>query len=808
MEMDEGENALSSQATSPKLNQNRKHCRTEVGSLFKKLSSWREESQREYANIIGSHSISIDECINDLEEEVSDLEERLADTTKERNDLLQRVDDLSGEIRQLSAKLPIEELLQESEEQNSPFSQEVSSPEVGDILKEEAEPEPEKAVVSGPETNDLNLSTEDLPPLHNEVKCESPVVGDSETSESIDDPNSHSDYDGAKCEQNRDSQPSNGVKCQICPKWPTWNNFSDGKKLENHSKIKHGWGVFKCLQCEHKEDFLKTLIEHLQETGHVKDVKCPQCKNTFSMAEVQPHYKMCVSKNSQTTSAVKRCPRCFKNYKVSATLEFHMKMEHSWGIFKCLRCDFAADYIEGLIHHINEFVHCEVDNKLQCPQCKGKFLIGDMNGHYLRCVSKQIIQCPWCSKVFDKNDNYKFELHRKMEHFWGTFTCPLCNLTTQFAKDLIYHIQTKEEKYDGNVACPECKIEFPLLKIQPHYETCVFKNINCPWCSRKFKSNNGFSGALNLHKKMAHFWGLFKCIQCSHRANFAKELIKHMEEEDHMENPYTCCPNCKKEFPMLDVESHYQKCVVDEHTKCKWCDEKISAGGMMNKHKKRVHFWGMFKCPQCQMKFNFANDLIEHMKFEQHLAEPNINCPNCSGKYSTNDIASHYRECVVGEYKMKTCPTCKKRFPKDEVLAHQDSCVAPTVAIKPRKVRALGQIDKKNFENRANKKILVLRLKKPERSAPTQNATVQSSAKVVPRPANTSSKIPTKNKDGIPTYEEYMEHRRRTVPSASNQCCVCPLTFDDFYPKGASRYEVCKIFGFSLTTSSHVRIWN
>ena len=44
---------------------------TEVRTLFNKLDSWREVSQREFSNIINTHSCGIEKGINDLFEEVT-----------------------------------------------------------------------------------------------------------------------------------------------------------------------------------------------------------------------------------------------------------------------------------------------------------------------------------------------------------------------------------------------------------------------------------------------------------------------------------------------------------------------------------------------------------------------------------------------------------------------------------------------------------------------------------------------------------------------------------------------------------------
>ena len=87
------------------MGEGKKDCRGEARVVFEKLNSWREESNRQFSDIINSHSSSIDRGITDLVSEVSCLQDKLSVTRKERNVLLGTVANLNGEIRQLNAKL-------------------------------------------------------------------------------------------------------------------------------------------------------------------------------------------------------------------------------------------------------------------------------------------------------------------------------------------------------------------------------------------------------------------------------------------------------------------------------------------------------------------------------------------------------------------------------------------------------------------------------------------------------------------------------------------------------------------------------
>ena len=90
----------------------------EVGLFLEKLSAWRDESHKEFSNIIKFHSSGINKGVNDLVEEVSDLKVKLSDVTKERNGLLETVHNLSNEIRQRNDELNSPQLLLEHEELN------------------------------------------------------------------------------------------------------------------------------------------------------------------------------------------------------------------------------------------------------------------------------------------------------------------------------------------------------------------------------------------------------------------------------------------------------------------------------------------------------------------------------------------------------------------------------------------------------------------------------------------------------------------------------------------------------------------
>ena len=65
-------------------------------------------------------------------------------------------------------------------------------------------------------------------------------------------------------------------------------------------------------------------------------------------------------------------------------------------------------------------------------------------------------------------------------------------------------------------------------------------------------------------------------------------------------------------------------------------------------------FWGNFslECGRHEWKlppqeFEYPDELIDHMKDEDHTKDPFIQCPSCSEKVHLNEIKPHYKECLI-----------------------------------------------------------------------------------------------------------------------------------------------------------------
>ena len=130
-----------------------------------------------------------------------------------------------------------------------------------------------------------------------------------------------------------------------------------------------------------------------------------------------------------------------------------MKLEHAWGTFKCVEseCDYKADFANDLIEHIRGAAVQHAPD-IQCPQCKHKLPMSDVQRHYEDCVSNLSLKCNVddCKKVFRKNQFEGFLTHKKKQHYWGEFKCTTvhqdCDFKTDFAHELISHIKEKVDE--------------------------------------------------------------------------------------------------------------------------------------------------------------------------------------------------------------------------------------------------------------------------------------------------------------------------------------------------------------------------
>ena len=104
---------------------------------------------------------------------------------------------------------------------------------------------------------------------------------------------------------------------------------------------------------------------------------------------------------------------------------------------------------------------------------------------------------------------------------------------------------------------------------------------------------------------------------------------------------------------------------------CSWCPRVFRSLNLFDMHKRRLHFWGEFKCNQCDEMAPFAKELLKHIEAEGHDEDSSVVCPACQKRVQHSDLESHYRACVdkanVTGAQNRKCPLCPKMFTRLEV---------------------------------------------------------------------------------------------------------------------------------------------
>ena len=176
----------------------------------------------------------------------------------------------------------------------------------------------------------------------------------------------------------------------------------------------------------------------------------------------------------------------------------------------------------------------------------------------------------------------------------------------------------------------------------------------CPYCDRKFTKNSVY---FQTHLKQVHFSGAFNCKVCGFTAEFARDLVKHMNENCKNHDQLTKCPNCRQKIFFEEIEGHFKECVGKSHSKrkkimieaikartvCPLCGKNVTVGSLpthMQLHKREQRLKEGesmtsldYFCEKCGMKFKWPRSLLWHMK-NMHSEKP-IPCPDCDLEFAT-----------------------------------------------------------------------------------------------------------------------------------------------------------------------------
>ena len=437
-------------------------------------------------------------------------------------------------------------------------------------------------------------------------------------------------------------------------------NYIEENELEKSETLKYQ------KQPDCKEEFLYEAsvdfhaLEEEQEEGKMTKTDVYTKSEVKAENGVRQWTEYQIKRNSDGST---ECPICNLIVPRAGGGVFrHMKIEHYWGQFQCNQCGTKVESASDLVQHITDKDHAE-EPQVNCPSCKKKKDVNEIQSHYEMCVHviETKSKCTDCGKVVYNITNHKQKFCPKRE---------------------------KKKKNDDMKQCPDCgkivnNMEGHKRKTCPKTEGISrhdgskkqFENM-CPWCPKVFMSReqrNSRAG-LKRHMKIHHFWGPFVCRQCGMSADFAPNLVKHMEEQLHMEDPQIDCPQCKNSFHFGVIQCHYEECIekLKIHMKttssrqfsaCATCGKMILNSNMRLHEKKHMREKGMtddeaktmlfYHCEKCGKKLVSMSSLTLHLQTVHDLVP--ADCNICGVTFeSLGQMQYHRRK----EHRSLKCAHC------------------------------------------------------------------------------------------------------------------------------------------------------
>ena len=203
--------------------------------------------------------------------------------------------------------------------------------------------------------------------------------------------------------------------------------------------------------------------------------------------------------------------------------------------------------------------------------------------------------------------------------------------------------------------------------------------VECPKCPTLFQCEDEeyFS-----HMQNKHFYGKFTCpMGCDIKAEYARELTDHMEQEEHQEGLLVQCPLCEEHTPVKELEPHYVTCVSEKNREpvtkqiCPTCGKQVNR---LERHMKShiamedkaeeegskpivYHY-----CEQCGKKYARKEGLTVHIK-TQHEGVM-YQCPLCPKTFKERTSRWQHKNLVHSTDKKYDCKYCKLRFGSESEL--------------------------------------------------------------------------------------------------------------------------------------------
>ena len=593
-----------------------KDCHNEVRNLFWKLSSWSEDSQREFANIVNPYSNSIRIAINELYGEVCVLQTQLFDVTKERDGLLETVDNLmKREIRELNAKCPIVADLQDAGESSNQDSQEVDSAKVdsenGDV--EEHHTSYDDEIADG--QNDMNnLAVYEL----GNVDYIAHVVQEEGLTDEVDETNKEQEETAGIGSSVFISLHSEAKEARYQRDLTTESIMNDHKS-QDRNKIQEDVQKVKCEQCSFETNCRIILFRHINEVhDKIRRHFCENCsystshKNNLKQHEKSVHIfgdSMSKYDNPDRKFKCEMCPYI-------SSRKGHMN-EHVEGVHKkskshkCELCGkgFSREYYVKVhmasIHKIGE-------QKVKCEQ----FFI---ESNY-RSILKQHKE-----PVNNTRDiNAKFPIIADFQEAGESSTC---NKDSQEVDNLKFE-EGKENSENGDAEDQNSSYEEEIADGQDDMNNSpVYELKNVDYIEHVAQGEELTKEVDETNKEQEETVGIGNTVMISlHSEEKEARYLGSLTTESKTNKN-------KSQNQSKIQDGQYDK--PDRKFKCEMCPYASSRKDHMNDHIEGVHKKSKnHKCEICGKGFTRKSYIKEHMASIHKMGEKPHKCELCGKGFS------------------------------------------------------------------------------------------------------------------------------------------------------------------------------
>ena len=208
--------------------------------------------------------------------------------------------------------------------------------------------------------------------------------------------------------------------------------------------------------------------------------------------------------------------------------------------------------------------------------------------------------------------------------------------------------------------------------------------VQCPKCVHGVLFQSKDEAYFN-HMRNTHFYGEFTCpLGCDIKAEYAKELTDHMEQEEKHEGLSVQCPLCGEYVPAKELEPHYATCVNTRARKppnkriCPTCGEQIGEkrfeahlkthsakeDGSEPKEPEPPIVWHY--CEQCGKRYQNKHNLVCHIK--AHHEGVLYQCQLCPKTFKDRSSRWQHKNLVHSTDERYNCKYCRLRFGTESEL--------------------------------------------------------------------------------------------------------------------------------------------